>query len=192
MFHFLAEPTTAEEYRQVGDMLRAVQDFIATPTRTSVRIDCSNLTADEMRTPEGQAKCENAVLASLQSNAKNVPIIIEAVQIRKKDFNDEELRETRRQAAIERQKAQDSVQQAQRELEALQAEAEVRKAQRQIEQEAFEAQLARQEAILKTVAETGLTWEQLWILSAADVIDLELQPDGSLAAPQRYVLPTQP
>lgn len=85
--------------------------------------------------------------------------------------------------------ANSRIEAAQALLVALEAEDEVRQKQIQIDQEEFERWVKNQEGLLRIVSESGLTWEQLWVLSAKGIIDLQLYPNGELAAPDAYGFP---
>lgn len=178
-------------YANIGDALRALQDYIATPARNSFRIDCSDMNRDDLRTAVGQTLCENVVLAALQKATEGTPIIVERVSIRSKNFNDAALVAASEEAELARQEAQNRIDQANLDLLALQAEQALREAQQLVDADQFATDLDRQIAVLQAVADSGLDWQTLAILYANDLLDLDalleseygLQPDVQIVVP---------
>ena len=191
LFHFSEKTEDIPAYRYVGNMLSAVQDNIATPARTFVRSLGSVYDREILRTDQGLADFGRDVKAKLDDRITKlgVPIVVDEVSIRSVDLNDADLRAAANAADLANIEANSRIEAAKALLAALDAEEEVRQKQIQIDQEEEERRHANQEEFLRMVSESGLTWQQLWVIFATDLIDLELYPNGELAAPNAYPLP---
>lgn len=184
LYHFDSSPAFSNEYLEIGGMMRAVQDHVATPTRNIVRIVCSGSTREELKTQTGAQTCAQLILDALRLHNKDLPVVIDSVNIRGMNFNDQELVAAEQAAEIDKQKAEARIEIAELEQEALYAEAKLREAQ----QAEFEYKLGQLEAYLDMIArsaQNGLSVGHLMILMQNNQLPFEfvIGPDGTLTLP---------
>ena len=187
-FEFLRGDEYDEAYRYLGGVVAAVQNFIATPARSTMRIECSIYTPNTLRTPQGIVACQDKVLAKLNATTVGVPIRITAVSIRSMDFDDAELIAAAQAAEVAQQEAESRIEVAQLNQQAFAAE-------QALQQDQFQVWLSQQAAIMELVTQSGISAEQLWILYAAGIIEFYVDPSsGDVVVPNQnpYVVTPLP
>ncbi|OGC50889.1 hypothetical protein A2716_02545 [candidate division WWE3 bacterium RIFCSPHIGHO2_01_FULL_40_23] len=164
-----SNPLALDKYLNLGKVMSAIRDYVEGPNREAVRSVGTDMTQQVLETEAGKTEFEQRVIAKVQGeiDRKDVPIKITYVNLRSRNFNDEDLRQAAAKAEVELQEENARIRVAQAQVAALEAETLALKAL----QEQIRAKMASVTQVVDVA--NGVSCTELALLNAVGVIEVE-------------------